>query len=131
MDKSNNYMNMCKKAEEIQKIWKHSMRSGGDFYYNKILAAVYAVTDNEQKDEDCIWLPRQDQLQDILAKKTTFLSIYGLLNGFQIYLVEVGQRDYIDTMEKLWLEYTMRTLFDKRLVVTQYGFQWLPRELGE
>ncbi len=66
MDTSKEYVLMCDKAKEIQKLWKHSKRNSGDWYFHKELNCAYVVTDIEQNNSDCIWLPRQDQLQEMV-----------------------------------------------------------------
>lgn len=85
MDSSEQFIKMCAKAQEIQKLWKHEI---GDFYRETI--PRYDLIDNhlirqegehENRigviDEDfefansTVWLPRQDQLQEIYESLTT------------------------------------------------------------
>ena len=71
MDKSINYILMCKEAQEIQGMWCHSRCMSGDWYFHIALDGVYVVSDIEQRNENCIWLPRQDQLQKLIEGNFT------------------------------------------------------------
>ena len=62
MDKSIEYAEMCMNAPEISDLWKYSRRSSGDFYFHKKLNSVYAISNIDQDDKDCVWIPRFDQL---------------------------------------------------------------------
>ena len=79
MDTSKEYVNMCRKATEIQKHWNVQY---GDFVYadaerdNNIMtifdgadgeygASTNHISVHYVKEYKCVWLPRQDQLQEI------------------------------------------------------------------
>jgi hypothetical protein len=67
MDKSKEYILMCEKAEEIQEEWKPIT---GDVYDGRsnITKGIHILKQPECLNRykwDHIWLPRQDQLQDI------------------------------------------------------------------
>lgn len=128
-DSTEYYIMMCEKAKEIQELWKPSR---GDFVYDivdndniwhsrgwHIITSV--VTDLFQidqyqgtcKKEKYIWLPRQDQLQDITGIK----SIPTLLSRFNEFVF--GDIEYascfVDSCEQLWLAFVMKTKFGKML----------------
>ncbi len=112
MDTSQEYILMCQKAEEIQKLAKTfpyedrveiatSRDYGFPFYRN-------------------IWLPRQDQLQEMVG-----LSLWPLNCKFSLWLYDHDSDGLIDlhvrhehefySMEQLWLAFCM---FEK------YGKVW-------
>lgn len=101
MDTSEQYVKMCEKAEEIQEHSPHG--SQGEF--------VYCEGETYQEMDDMpltpfIWLPRQDQLQEMVDDGS---SAYGQLGRFYNF-VNVNPRlqssDW--TWEQLWLIYVMR-----------------------
>jgi len=114
MDISREYIKMCHEAKEIQKLWKFSKRSSGDWYFNIPLNAVYTVSGSDQKDKDCIWIPRQDQLQKMLKSRYTTLEEIWKYFAFQFYPVE------LDSFEKLWIAFVMKKKHNK----TWDGEQW-------
>lgn len=83
MDTSETYIKMCEKAEEIQELHKYKLRKDskkkyhnwedGDYYYNgqRVDIAFNCDDDNYSKPykdkESIIWLPRQDQLQEMIG----------------------------------------------------------------
>lgn len=86
--------------------------------FDKKLNNVYPVSMENQNDDDCQWIPRQDQLQQIIRKdldlgNTTDLE---LLNGVAIrakgsdYLLY--EHDW--NMEQLWLVYYMHRVHKKQ-----------------
>lgn len=61
MDKSKKYTEMCEKAVEIQELWKPAW---GDFVYDEGL--VFPISTVRIDMRELVWLPRQDQYQEIL-----------------------------------------------------------------
>ena len=119
MDTTPKYIKMCENAGEIQNGWEPEE---ADFYHlgvkrNKTPAICilgchwencegchYEV--NELKTE-CIWLPRQDQLQDMVN--------YNLVcrdSGEDLFWV-LDTDDYI-SWEQFWLKYVMHELYNKK-----------------
>ncbi len=116
MDTSERYVKMCEKATEIQ------MRP------KPIEAVVYTgnnvhiVKGINSPDFDIIWLPRQDQLQEILGKDTTeviegftnfiggvqFDSIHEEVSPWELYAESVDK-----SLEQLWLNYVMSIKYHK------------------
>lgn len=71
---TDNYIKMCEKAEEIQKLWRKSFKNYiGDLFwkgkkYLMIPEACSYVTEIMFEPEDnFIWLPTQEQLQEMIS----------------------------------------------------------------
>ena len=102
MDKSSHYINMCENAEAIQKQWNPDL---GDFFVSLSLGLTSPcqpiASDLEKKVSylktiKAVWLPRQDQLQNILmADNASYF-------------------DKFDSMEKLWLAFIMFEKYKKK-----------------
>lgn len=65
------YIEMCKKAEEIQKIWRNKdltaeacLDKCGRFCWNKS-RSIDCLYEGEPDVNDCFWLPFQEDLQEI------------------------------------------------------------------
>jgi len=127
MDFSEKYIKMCEKAKEIQAEWKLQV---GDYYFaNKKIhvlgteiyknrriypfeSSPYIKTDFFR---DRVWLPRQDQLQEMLNLK---VIKYGLLNEIDNILYKVYKDKYIsgfafDSFEQLFLALVMYKKYEK------------------
>jgi len=124
-----NYIEMCEKAEEMQEKWKPER---GDYYrkyhfsknkvkiYSKI--AVYPPLSNHKrfllknigkKNSPFVWLPRQDQLQEML-----FDEFYDNPFDIEIIFNEWMVLDkYIlmkyNFLEEAWLEFVMKEKYNK------------------
>ena len=94
MDTLEIYVKKSEKAEEIQKISKK-------FWLGKELY-------EKQFYNEKIWLPRQDQLQEIYVHGGTPYGYTTLLNYF------MKSNLIPDTMEQLWLAFVMKEKFNKR-----------------
>ena len=94
MDKSKEYIEMCRKAEEIQGAWEPDRGDayiiGGAMPGDKHFGITYLgccwqkcegckFEINELR-YDCTWLPRQDQLQDMVKDEKA--SAYFVLHIF-------------------------------------------------
>jgi len=119
MDTSKEYIDMCEKAYEIQNLKKYSF-SNGDYYNEGFLFYIDVNNINNgdvntfgtEKGEN-IWLPRQDQLQELISK-----DICRLVNGFESYTSNLdseknGFADEYNTYEKLWLAFVMKEKYNK------------------
>ncbi len=108
MDTSETYIKMCEKAEEIQALCSYECRvysvnmawwdTNGDCWFN---------VNNERN----IWLPRQDQLQEMVRGK--FRRQYLMLVDFATLCVDDMPDDM--SMEQLWLAFVM---------IEKYGKVW-------
>lgn len=142
MDVSPEYVEMCEKAEEIQKGWKPTewdyvfgerdkerqtlVLSGyctdGGFYGAELEEEHRGIRDIVGVNFP-IWLPRQDQLQEMIHdykfSKRQFSGSHGLLRDFA-YWVEEESKLPCASMEQLWLAFVMLTLYHKKW----YNGEW-------
>jgi hypothetical protein len=132
VDLSKEYILMCEKAEEIQKL--KSLEQGN--WFRKVyqdeswLVCQGEHTDSihekdfEDKDQQHVWLPTQDQLQEMLeGKKAIELAFHigrfvipdGCANVYSNLTTETEEMKYrrFDSMEKIWLAYIMKQKFNK------------------
>ena len=115
MDTSIEFISMCQDARDIQSLKKHTTKiSGGDWLYNTTTKSVefgsFSVRNNVRfLSKEYIWLPRQDQYQELIENNQR-----DLLHNFNNYF----ENNYMngirwDTFEKWWLCYTMLILYNK------------------
>jgi len=121
MDKT--YIKMCEKAEEIQQIWNPQY---GDWYYGGIYnkAKVIVVMRRYRKHSSAnflnnkqnIWLPRQDQLQEMVLDPTIiegdYYPIPRMLHEFYLWLKDCRYPNV--SMEQLWLAFVMYEKYQKK-----------------
>ena len=133
MDTSQEYVNMCKKATEMQKLWDMRPLSCDDVLWNethgfrnKVLdlnpAPFYQV---DSRDEIIIWLPRQDQLQDMVCRDfwgqlQPVNKVTALLQYFYWWLDESPLPE-MGSLEQLWLAFAM----DKKYHKEWDGNDWI------
>ena len=133
MDTTKTYTKMCEKSEEIQKLfnpdnrfnflWDYSLRERCQIYYRysgyktfDIWSAGYAGKHVWETDDGyewtCIWLPRQDQLQEMLAAPLMPIHLIHRLNEWW-----QGLGYWLDktewSMEQLWLAFVMKEKYNK------------------
>ena len=124
MDNSENYIKMCEKSAEIQDAYAGQCNS---WFALKKRNGVYVVL-TEQTISQCvlpctiIWLPRQDQLQEMVEDNDYWeirrYPVSGRLdNEFPYELIIYS--DSVETircatMEQLWLAFIMHELYGKR-----------------
>lgn len=120
MDTSEVYVKMCEKATEIQD-WHQDNIQDADFIKDN-LGMVYAA------DESClagdidnyIWLPRQDQLQEMM-QPCGYVELIRDFSDFcfrqSYHCSDEGTHNpavaYLDSMEQLWLAFVMKEKFGK------------------
>lgn len=111
-----NYINMCEKAEEIQKLWKPKI---GDCcadpdHDDVVLASIGSLAGTKRWD---IWLPTQEQLQEMV--KDADFHIWG---SFDNLLFLESAEDYHrrnsyliknNSMNELWLAFVMKEKYNK------------------
>ena len=121
MDLSEQYIEMCRKATEIQGLWKPSV---GDFTKDVKPVNVYILGyDDLNNIAGLIWLPRQDQLQEIWLKynerKQFNETDFDILMQKYFLLTEYAEDSeylragWVDSLEKLWLLIVMKEKFNK------------------
>jgi len=137
MDTTETYIKMNREAKEIQKLWKpqegdkfqgirgyysgkfenriETFSDCSDPYYGSIPDGWESIHDGEpgwSYKTQSIWLPRQDQLQEMLGEhglQTICAEIY------QFSTSEYGSRFAMyGSMEQLWLAFVMKEKFGKR-----------------
>ena len=133
MDTSKEYIKMCRKAKETQRFYydnKDGMptyRSDfieGDFRYREerifiVSKDMYGhIAPTEIND---VWLPRQDQLQEMVKKESGHLPrqrFIGLeLCNIYVWYQQNRPRDIADdwvSMEQLWLAFVMKERYSKQ-----------------
>ncbi len=115
MDQSKQYIKMCD-CDEIQSQWTIKSARWCDVFYdpedvsiNKCMNLIH-VKDCFEEGIKLVWLPRQDQLQDMLG-----YQIGGMLDLFCEWIdtAEFAEGSS-DTMEKIWLSFVMHEKFNKK-----------------
>ena len=111
MDTSKEYIGMCRKAVEIQELWSPI---SGDVYYSQNVKIIsiwtYSYPPHEDYNKIFTWLPRQDQLQDIVDN-----NLKRLCTGFCLFLKQTGDYDYnFTSMEQLWIAFVMHEKYGKK-----------------
>ena len=125
MDKTKKWIRMCEKSEEIQIIGKTKATELDDWYFEKTTQYFSIGSFTNEYD---IWLPRQDQLQDML--KTTHLTnpynlisfLWNILNEDETCPDEILCDECIkeamywrsfESLEQLWLAFIMNEKHSK------------------
>ena len=120
MDKSSQYIKMCESAKAVQKQWKPEL---GDFFVSMSLgltSACQSITSDLEKKASylktikAVWLPRQDQLQEMVIDK--YATPWDLAIAFSNLLMDdkTSYFDNFDSMEKLWLVFIMLEKYKKK-----------------
>ena len=116
MDTSKEYIKMCEGAEEIQNI-RYPDFFAGDWYishngYTFIVGSLPPLGEDLHRGGE-VWLPRQDQLQEMVLPSTC--NAYWLVN--QINCMCYNDNAYglcgNPSMEQLWLAFVMSKRFGK------------------
>jgi hypothetical protein len=120
MDTTPKYILMCEKAEEVQKAWQltegdcvayppDKIEAKGHFEWFNYNDADAWETEELKKEHSATWLPRQDQLQEMLG-------------GWDWACVFLRKRlvdkefptDWpVSSMEQLWLAFVMQEKYQK------------------
>ena len=142
MDTSEIYIKMCEKAEEIQKthilIYSDLCVAWytGEFYEPKGYRIGYYLQDNLVKRIDSnetfvkqtlIWLPRQDQLQEMVKreyKESPQAGLWYVFQKFVTYRIVNIEEDDLPSWEQLWLAFCMVEKFKK----VWNGEEWVASE---
>lgn len=131
MDTSKEYIEMCRKAEEIQELMpichinarirciKHQVYYGDSSQF-------WAGTNSVGMFD---WLPRQDQLQEMIKiKECGSLSILVVFYSFAKAIPKIecalGKYNIQWSMEQLWLAFVMQEKFNK----TWNGKEWVSKD---
>ena len=131
MDTTETYIKMCEKAVEIQE--GHTLEEGDYFSTDGVTGEPFCY---EYSPIEGIWLPRQDQLQEMVSKETledSFISFTeevafltncsSAVQGFKIGK-RYGQPDadysYCKSWEQLWLLFVMQEKYGKSWAGTDW-----------
>jgi len=124
MDTSEKYIRMCSSAKETQEKWVFQT---GDFVYDPSLGNVEVLLSQGDNSVSYVWLPRQDQLQEIcisffmqhlkISKLEAFLRFLEWYSGRLRYTFEHGLKNrngFIDSGEELMLNRAMIMMHGKK-----------------
>ena len=123
MDNSETYIKMCEKAVEIQGVQKEFPLPVGGYYTDG--ETLFCGCDIhsvgiDYETEEFIWLPRQDQLQEMIKKgNETAHELNARLYRFSSKNSSILTINY--SMEQLWLAFVMKEKFNK----TWNGEEWV------
>lgn len=122
MDNSQQYIDLCREATEIQNRWW----TVGDHYAEWIIDRwsaelflgheFYSVATDGTPMINWVWLPRQDQLQDMIhdykASQMKFSGNHGLIMDFASWVADESNLPCV-SFEQLWLAFVMHEKFNK------------------
>ena len=116
MDTSKQYILMCEKAKEIQKLVDKQVNFSDyidEFIFgsnlNYFAFKNLRLEKGKYAENNIIWLPRQDQLQEIL--KDTHWTIYGFFEQITKFMSDSGSIDW--SWEQVWLGFVMKEKYNK------------------
>lgn len=120
MDTSETYIKMCREAKEIQNYYhcnlkgKRGMRGDyGDFVFPIAYGSVIVISENHYGGEE-IWLPRQDQLQEMLIDElNNFRHISYLFSSWLSAECWQSYQSTLMSFEQLWLAFVMLKKYNK------------------
>lgn len=163
MDTTNKYIEMCERAKDIQKFRLDTAQwQDGDFVYTKgdeaeggeYSECVKIIWNNKMPNggyhnwddhwylpTECIWLPRQDQCQEIMKESHTLGAMIQDIYWFyepehfcpdqdndyrECKCDEIGitRRKMFDSIEQLWLAVVMDELYKKEW----NGSEWILKD---
>ena len=134
MDFTKRYIKQCEKAKELQEYKRQKGWKTGDWCYDKhyndlTLNAVNWLIWNGLKcssnrpnfhhwdipSPNAIWLPTQDQLQEMILQKYDMTNCIMLAEMFARFVNKnrIELFEMITSMEQLWLAYVMWELYGK------------------
>jgi len=112
MDTSEQYIKMCD-CPEIRKEYKriHDIGDGRKTWDDK----DFVKWDDKWDNRHMIWLPRQDQIQEILIKEKfgTFDANWDISVDIPIQFVAKNPTLELSSMEQIWLSCYMLSIYDK------------------
>ncbi len=116
MDVSQENIKQCGKATEIQAL--RMIWCTGDYFWDKLRKRV--VLYSEVGDLRCdyeIWLPRQDQLQEMIYGDAGVMCCVSLAQDIAKFGRSLGHKHIekyqFHSMEQLWLAFVMKERYNK------------------
>jgi hypothetical protein len=116
MDTSKEYILMCEKTKEIQRQFPFEcVGERPNFFFDTELEEIFsAYTPAKVTQHISIWLPYQDQLQDMLKPCALSEIIQRFYSWFKRWELRSKLHEYTTaTMEQLWLGFVMFELYHK------------------
>ena len=134
MDTNKEYILMCEKALEIQDYYRYvKLNLDNSFFYNREISelvlchsergnfAEYSATcDSDPNFSDDFsgqyytWLPRQDQLQEMMYKNLSLIDFIGVNINISIFTKEqLESNKRFNSFEQLWLAFVMKEKYSK------------------
>jgi len=106
MDTSKEYLKMCEKAGEIQRV--HQWQEGDCFINPSGFLGFYCGQCSSEYGfyEKSVWLPRQDQLQEMIGGDIQYR--WDRCNEFWFDITHS-----VGSFEQLWLAFVMKEKFNK------------------
>ena len=126
MDTSETYIKMCERADLKPHNSEHDRQwQDGDCYFLDEKVDVYTFWHYPTHIYNAIWLPRQDQLQemvdgDVYEKVCNFYDFVNDVVGWELMKYKLKE-DYFTSMEQLWLAFVMKEKINK----TWNGEDWI------
>jgi len=120
MDETKKYVEMCRKAKEIQELRKDYPRNVNSFYDIYYLKGQYfritdVVKDVYLSDGEVVWLPIQDQLQYMFCEKPVEIDLE--IFSSRPYFPHCDNKKtplyYFETMQQIWLALVMKEKYKK------------------
>jgi hypothetical protein len=120
------YIKMCRKAEEIQELWKPKLFDNIIFSFSngfRLETSMFKGFSKLQLNEmDIMWCPSQENLQEIILKyiwkdeKHFGGGMYYLIDMFYEYVEKISKeaRAFQETFNQMWLCFVMETCYGKR-----------------
>jgi hypothetical protein len=116
-EQAEKYITMCEKAIELQE--RHSLLGMpylevGDFYWlgkDYLKTNIFICDKRELVRGDKVWIPRQDQLQEMVYKDARADAIIEMLESWRKENYEY-ELQFI-SMEQLWLAFVMKEKYNK------------------
>jgi len=119
VDTSSEYIKMCEKASEIQNMWEPSTPDFVVLRGSREVDCIGARKFSEVRVPDDVWIPRQDQLQEMVVTDSGGLPYWSLLSRFYDWALESGAGGGTKvsykraSMEQLWLAFVMNEKYHK------------------
>jgi hypothetical protein len=120
LDTSEKYVEMCRKANEIQAVRIYEDGSWYAAEFNWLFTGLICTSCDDEHGckseftEKSFWLPRQDQLQEMVDRNDLIVGFYKYATGNdQNCELSLSRADLSGSMEQLWLAFVMKTKYNK------------------
>ncbi len=125
-----NYIKMCEQAEEIQKAWKPVDWDIFAYRYSKGLGMVWEVIGVKNRHlyirENCIWLPTQEQLQEMILIDKKYIDMFSLNNDLNDFMIDDLDKKTRSNMNEVWLAFVVKEIYHKEWLTEEE--KWIKKE---